>query len=166
MPNEPALQPIRADRPDGLAIRNATVFPWPRSDQTATGSGRFGSAKTETAGSWLSIPVSLRKPGEGQFQPHQLVPPTASERKSPRCDLLHKGLRRPALNRQNGSGNPPIIAYHAFGHPHRLCLDRNGDSRRSARAGLSHPDLTTFPFPPDTYSWIFSIDRAGESSSG
>lgn len=108
------------------------------------------------------------------FHPCQLektrwwIIPTPSTRSAPtvrkkiakkiaKCELLHKGLRRPALNRQYGSGNPPIIACRAFGHPHRLCLDRDGHGRRSACAGLSHPDLTAFPFPPDACSRIFSM---------
>jgi hypothetical protein len=71
-------------------------------------------------------------------------PAAVPKRKPPECDLLHKGLRRPALNHQNGSENRSIIADSAFGFPHRLCRDRHGHRRCDPRTGLSHPDLTAF----------------------
>jgi hypothetical protein len=66
------------------------------------------------------------------------------ERKSPRCDLLHRRLPRPGLNHQNGSENPSIVVRSAIRHRHRLCLDRDRRSRRPVGAGLPHPDLTYF----------------------
>jgi hypothetical protein len=67
------------------------------------------------------------------------------KRKLRTCDLLHKGLRRPALNRQNGSENPPIIACRPLRHRHRLCVDRHSCWCHCSRAALPHPALTAAP---------------------
>jgi hypothetical protein len=71
--------------------------------------------------------------------------PTLPERKSRRCDLLHKGLRRLGLNHHNGSENPSITVRLTIGHRHRLCLGRHRRSSHTAGAGLPDPDLTSFP---------------------
>lgn len=91
-------------------------------------------------GRWCSLPACKTWPS---LIP---TPPTGfraimPERKSCRCDLLHKGLRRPALNHQNGSEN---IA-NWFGRSYRLCPDRHRRGRRFSRADLSHSDLTAAP---------------------
>jgi hypothetical protein len=70
--------------------------------------------------------------------------PSTKLKNSPACDLLHKGLRHPALNHQNGSENRSIIANSTFGRPYRLCRDRHGHRRCAPCARLSHPDLTAF----------------------
>jgi hypothetical protein len=101
----------------------------------------------------------LRLSAHGPLHPCQLAkarllvipaPPTRSaptlpERKSRRCDLLHKGLRRLGLNHHNGSENPSTIVRLTIGHRHRLCLGRHRRSSHTAGAGLPDPDLTSFP---------------------
>ncbi len=102
-----------------------------------------------------SLPCALPENLRNNSRRHTLVPAIMRKRKSPGCDLLHKGLRRPALNHQNGSENHAIIAGSAFGHPHRLCRDRHGPRWCRPCAGLSHPDLK--PFRPDAHSQVLSI---------
>lgn len=67
--------------------------------------------------------------------------PTMPKRKSPRCDLLHKGPGRLALNLRNGPENLPTLVRSESRRPHRLRLDRHRRRRGPVRADLSHSDL-------------------------
>ena len=64
-----------------------------------------------------------------------------TKRKSPRCDLLHKGPGRLALNLRNGPENLPTLVRSKSRRPHRLRLDRHRRRRGPVRADLSHSDL-------------------------
>ena len=148
-----APQQVQADQADARATRDGRIFPWPRSAWTAIRSGLFRCAKTqyaeteyaktEAVGSWPSPSLPARK-GRLLVIPTSATgsTPATTERKSCKCDLLHKGLRRPGLNRQNGSENPSIIVRLTIGHRYRLCLDRNGHRSRAAGPDLPDPDLT------------------------
>jgi hypothetical protein len=125
------------------ATRVGKTFPWLQSASTAIPSGRLRCAMWKVVGSWpLVFPASLRNLAFNNPDATHWVPGDRARKKSCRCDLLHKGLRRPALNHQNGSEN---IANCRFGHSYRLCPDRHRRGCRFSRADLSHSDLTAAP---------------------
>jgi hypothetical protein len=75
------------------------------------------------------------------------------ERKSARCDLLHKKPERPALSLRHGPENPPTTVRPERGSAHRLCLNSYRRWGDPFCADLSDPVLTSAEpwsgaFPP------------------
>lgn len=69
------------------------------------------------------------------------VPSTMPQRKSARCDLLHKKPQPPVVNLRHGPENSPNFIRSAARHPNRLRLDSYRRRLRADSADLSHPDL-------------------------
>ena len=140
-----ALRQAQAGQRGARAIPDGKTFPWPRSACKATRSGHFRYATTEIVGSWPSPSLSACKsPIVGNSGAANSFRTDLARKKSRRCDLLHKGLRRLGLNHHNGSENPSIIVRLTIGHRHRLCLGRHRRSSHTGGAGLPDPDLTSF----------------------
>ncbi len=66
---------------------------------------------------------------------------TMPQRKSPGCDLVHKGPGRLALKLRNGPENLTIAARSESRRPHRLRLDPHRRRCGPVGADLSHSDL-------------------------
>jgi hypothetical protein len=147
-PTAHAARPAPIGRRGPYATPDETIFPWHRPASRATGFGRhltassFLPAEIEVAGP-LSVSLArvLAKPTVINADIANPFLTTMPQRKSPRCDLLHKGLGWLALNLRNGPENLTIVARSESRPPHRLRFDRHWRRSGPVRADLSHSDL-------------------------
>lgn len=146
----PARQPESRNRKALRGTRGERLLPWCRPASTATISRRRRFAMVEVAGPLpvlaKTAPLPIRKSATRSLT---ILP----QSKTARCDLLHKGPRRIALNLENGPENLPNAAVRAPSRDrHRLGLDRHRGRSIPDRADLPHSDLisaeTTARNPP------------------
>jgi len=89
-------------------------------------------------------PVSPKPPPDLPTRPSQTRSPRLREKRSGKCDLVHKSSGFPDLNRRNDPKSTPTFVRAADRRPHRLCADRYQRRGRPDRADLPRPGLTGF----------------------
>jgi hypothetical protein len=143
-----AAQPTPSDHRESRAIPNGKPSPWCRPASTAINPGRYPIAMTEVAGPSpvLAYP-GIRQPTLINSDAANWFQAARHQRKSTRCDLLHKGPDRVALNLRHAPENAPAPVRPESGHPDRLRLDRHRRRSGPVRADLSHPGLISAENP-------------------
>jgi hypothetical protein len=135
-------RPVPIDRWAPRGIPGERFLPWPQPASRAKMFGRFRFAMNEAAGPSPVLPKSVSvNPVVTNPEVATAFRTTMPQRKSERCDLLHKRAGRLPLNFGNDREILPIIVRCESRHRHRLRLDGRRRRRDPDRADLSHLDL-------------------------